>query len=301
MEAKRYILSSDRLNRNGYRVLTNGIKTDAFQKNPVLLLSHMTWGTSIGRVDDLQIEGGNLTGIPVFDENDPVGLMLKKKCESGHPIALSIGFRPLQTSATDVLPGQQFETVTECELLEVSVVTVPGNPDAVGLSANSETPIPAIPQSKKMEKSAQLLGLAADAGDDALAQKIAELQAQSAQLLAANQKATADSVLALGASKGMVTDANRATYEKLAMSDPDSLKAIFESAPAQQPAPATNPGVSQTLAAQIRPGASAPTDERAAWGFEQWSKQDPNGLLVMKQDEPDKYKALAAAYQPSKA
>lgn len=304
MEGKRYILSTDGLNRNGYRVKTEGIRTENFAKNPVLLMSHSTWGMSIGRVDDIQVEGTTMTGVPVFDQSDPIGLAMKSKVDGGFPIALSIGFRPLSLSSDplDLLPGQQFETVKECELLEVSVVTIPGNPDAVGLSANSETPIPTItPIQKKiiMEKSTKALGLAADATDEQILEAVQNLQLQAAN-------AAANLVLSLGESRGMVTDANREIYRKLAASDPDSLKAIFESAPAQVPEKPTTAnqapqnGTHRTLAAQIKPTGTPATEDEETFEKLQKTTDGQARLLEIKRNDPERYRSLSLAYQQRK-
>lgn len=302
MDAKRCIFSTDGLNRHGYRVLSNGISLDNYRKNPVLLLSHNWDSTPIGTVEDLRIENGTLSGVPVFDENDPVGAALKMKMEKGIMSAFSIGIDPITTSAkpADLLPGQKKATVTKSDLLEISLVSVPANPNAIMLSAEAKSEIPEI-VNKNMQKSALLLGLAADAGDDDFLKKIKDLQTENAalraeadELKAAAQKSETETVLALGAQKGMVNDTNRPHFLKLAAADPAALKAMFEAAPEVKPATV------QTLASKIKPEGKPAGEERSDWDFGKWSKEDSAGLLSMKKNDPEKYSALASAYKPTK-
>lgn len=299
MERKRYILSSETLNRNGYRVLSSGIKVDNFLKNPVLLFGHNTWDAPIGKIDDIKMEGTTLTGVPVFDDSDPIGAGFKSKAENGFPFALSIGFRPLTLSSdpAHIIAGQQYETVTECELLEVSVVSIPANPDAVGLSANSETPIPALTKTHiiRMEKTTKALGLDPNATDDDIFKKVSEMALALAELQAKQAEQEIEQVLQLGIDKGMVNDQNRETYRKLAAADLDSVSTIFTTAPAPKVAEPQNVGTPRTLSAQLRPAAAA--NERDSWTFDDWSKKDPNGLYQLKMNDNAKYKKLAAEYK----
>lgn len=143
MSQKRLILSDSSLNRYGYRVLTSGLNIENYKKNPILLYMHFRdegspiWGNykAVGHIEDLQINGDELSGIPVFDKVDDLSKEVSAKYEAGTFSAASIGIRIIATSANKdlLLPGQTRETVTESELMEVSIVDIPANANAVRL------------------------------------------------------------------------------------------------------------------------------------------------------------------------
>jgi len=141
---KKFIVSDESINSYGFRVLTAGIRTDNFEKNPVGYFNHQCgddWMTTstpeylgpIIRWTELSKEGKSMTGIPVFDMEDEVGAAIARKVENDFIRAASIGFRILKTSEdpADMLPGQKYPTVTECELVEISVVDIPSNSNAI--------------------------------------------------------------------------------------------------------------------------------------------------------------------------
>lgn len=143
MSQKRIILSDSSLNRYGYRVLTSGINLEAFRKSPIMLYMHFRdegspiWGNykAIGHWEDIQVNGDELSAIPVFDKACDLSREVAAKYEAGTFSAASIGFRIIATSANKelLLPGQTRETVTECELMEASIVDIPANSNAVRL------------------------------------------------------------------------------------------------------------------------------------------------------------------------
>ncbi|WP_291528582.1 hypothetical protein [Bacteroides sp. UBA939] len=143
MSQKRIILSDSSLNRYGYRVLTSGLNIEAFKKNPVMLYMHFRdegspiWGNckAIGHWEDIQINGDELSAIPVFDKVDDLSKEVAAKYEAGTFSAASIGIRIIATSANKdlLLPGQTRETITESELMEASIVDIPANSNAVRL------------------------------------------------------------------------------------------------------------------------------------------------------------------------
>lgn len=88
--AKEVVISNSRLNSYGFRVLTEGIDTTQYARNPILLWMHNRpfRGTTdevlpIGKVENLRIDGDNLIGTPVFDEKDEFAQKIKAKWESG--------------------------------------------------------------------------------------------------------------------------------------------------------------------------------------------------------------------------
>lgn len=143
---KRLVLTDSSVNRYGYRVLTEGCQNlEAFKKNPILLYMHLRdEGTpywcdykAIGHWEDIQVDGDQLSAVPVFDCADELSETVKKKFDAGTFNAASIGIRIIATSEEKelLLPGQTRGTVTKWDLLEASIVDIPANQNAVRLYA----------------------------------------------------------------------------------------------------------------------------------------------------------------------
>lgn len=303
---KRITITDDSVNRYGFRVLTAGIRLDNYRKNPVLLFGHNTESLPIGRLDDIRVEpNGSMTALPVFDENDKLALAIKDKFDNGFLFAASIHFEPITLSDDPklALPGQTDSTVVECDLLEVSMVTIPGNTNAVALSAHSTKAIPPlklITSEMDLKKIATALGLSEDADEAAVMGAIANQKNLIAQLNAARL----DSLLSAGEAAGVVTTENKETWTRLAAADFENTAALMKAskpAAAATPQPAAPPAQGGTLVGMLSGGApkagqQQANDDRAAWTFDEWNKKDPKGLMKLKADDPDKYKTLALAY-----
>ena len=211
---KRIVISDESINSYGFWVLTDGIDTAAFQKNPVMLWNHNRDGHGtvnaqlpIGIWKDLRVENGVLTGEPVFDETDEFAVKIKQKYESGILNACSMGFMPLEWSdAPEMLKeGQTVATVTKCRLLEISICDIPSNANAtvVLYDENSKTinlsdlPIPLAPFGRgkaigpiinhnDMKEIALKLGLAENADPQACVDAIQQKDDQIATLKTEN-------------------------------------------------------------------------------------------------------------------
>lgn len=136
---KEVIISTEAVNSYGSRVLTAGIDLSQYERNPVLLWMHRrSWepgAMPIGRVENLRIEDGKLIGTPVFDQNDDFAKQIESKWENGFLRMASAGLEPIETTPDPalVLPGQTRETVARCKLIEVSIVDIGGNDEALQL------------------------------------------------------------------------------------------------------------------------------------------------------------------------
>ncbi len=140
--AKEVIISTSRLNCYGFRVLTEGIDTEQYSKNPVLLWMHNRpmRGTvdevlPIGRMENLRVEGDKLIGTPVFDMSDPFAKRIADKWEQGILKMASAGLEVLEESNAPehIVEGQRYSTVTRSKLVEVSIVDIGANDDALAL------------------------------------------------------------------------------------------------------------------------------------------------------------------------
>ncbi len=98
-----------------------------YKKNPVLLDSHSYESITdiIGKVNKIGIKDGNLKGIVEFSLDTPKGMIAYKLAEGGFLNATSIGFIPKKFDDKD--PNR----IIESELLEISAVAVPANPEAL--------------------------------------------------------------------------------------------------------------------------------------------------------------------------
>lgn len=86
-------------------------------------------------MENLRIEGDRLIGTPVFDLNDEFAKKVADKWEHGFLRMVSAGIEILETSSdvSVMLPGQTRPTITKWKLIEVSVVDIGSNDEALRL------------------------------------------------------------------------------------------------------------------------------------------------------------------------
>lgn len=141
MRALRFTISTDCIDREQDRIALAGWDLSNFRRNPIVLWGHDATRLPIGRAFDLRIEDGGLKASVEFIPTDtPEGGQFAEAvyrlARGGFIAATSVGFRPLKweftqdeaRGADDWFPGIDFE---EQELVELSVVTVPANPEAL--------------------------------------------------------------------------------------------------------------------------------------------------------------------------
>lgn len=118
-------------NTYGFSILTVGIDLTRFLKNPVMLSDHYNsnWNV-IGKWFDVKKSGSVLSGLPDFDTEDTDTALIAGKVERGYINACSMGIIFDRENLT-VIDGKVI--LTKCELVEVSIVPVPSNANAVRL------------------------------------------------------------------------------------------------------------------------------------------------------------------------
>ena len=131
--AQTFILSDNSVNSHGFIVKTEGIDTTRFCKNPIMLYNHDRNGGIIGRWEKLRVVDGKLLADAVFDEKDGLGAMINDKVKRGFINSVSIGMNPLEETIENGI-----RTVIKSELVEVSIVDIPANPNAVKTLRNSK-------------------------------------------------------------------------------------------------------------------------------------------------------------------
>ena len=119
--------TTDTKDREGESVKITGWKLDNFKANPVLLWSHNPNEPAIGKVTDIWHEGNKLKFNAKFAEKDTFAQRIKNLVQQGILSTVSVGFQSKEQDDDG--------NSTEQELLEISFVNVPCNPEARMASA----------------------------------------------------------------------------------------------------------------------------------------------------------------------
>lgn len=126
------IASTSVMDRQNEVVSVDGWDLKNFKKAPRLLWAHDHHEPAIGKVSKTWYEGTGknkrLMFEAVFQEVTEMGRAIKQLVKDGFINTFSVGFKPLEIDGN---------TITKQELLEISVVNVPANPDAMMLAYKS--------------------------------------------------------------------------------------------------------------------------------------------------------------------
>lgn len=325
-----FILNTDDLNEYGFRILTSGIQIEKYQKNPVALLGHIRmsdWNTPkpedklpIGNFLELKKLPNNLTAKLRMDDITALDKAVKAKIASGTLRAASIHIKILEWSEDPAMlvQGQTRPTVTKCELLEASVVDIPGNGYCVKLSyGDKEVILTGNPKGEDKEKLDSILPIIQLKQKDEQPMKTVILQlklkenASEAEVLAAvthleneklnlqnkvtelekkvaeTEKSAADtkakSLVQLAIDQKKITESQRASWEQLALSNYDSAKAALDSMQ-----------VYVSLASQVQTGSKTPMDlDDKALYDKNWKEGKLEAWLS---SNPDEFKRCYKAY-----
>ena len=130
--AREAVITSNSVNAYGTRVLTEGLDISQYEKNPIVLYMHKR-GIPIGTMNDLRVENDRLFGTPQIDGDTDEEKVIAAKWERGTLRMLSAGIEILEWSddPQNVVQGQTRPTVTRSKLVEVSIVDVGANDDAL--------------------------------------------------------------------------------------------------------------------------------------------------------------------------
>ncbi|MBD5343397.1 MAG: hypothetical protein HDR90_00200 [Bacteroides sp.] len=321
---KEVIISTEAVNSYGTRVLTSGIDLEQFKRNPVLLWMHRrAWdGQSmpIGKIDNLRVEDGKLIGTPVFDQNDEFARKIESKWESGFLRMASAALEPTEVNPDPALAlaGQTRATVTRSKLVEVSIVDIGGNDEALQLCGadgkqlklaagedapalpllklNEPEPTPEnepgegeeINNNNKQLKTAMnkdqliLLGLPEDASDEQVtaALQLMKTKADSAETL---QLAAVTRCVDQAIADKKILATQRDHYIKLGKAaGAEMLADTFKAMPTQQ-----KPTDTLNLSHQTAPGAGSQTKTYA-----KLSEVPQSERLTLRKEQPSEYMRL---------
>lgn len=144
----RFRASSTGAARDGFVIPVGEWRIDNYLRNPVVLLSHNYYEMPIGRAVEITPDSEGLLATVEYDAGDPRAVDVMRKLDEGFVHAVSVGFRPGRVEWPTA--EQQTGVFHDVELLEISNVSVPSDPNALqlhalrGLTAAGFTPSPDI-------------------------------------------------------------------------------------------------------------------------------------------------------------
>lgn len=318
-----FVVSDESVNSYGYRVLTDGINTEQFERNPIMLYMHNRneWSGNttgvIGRWENLRKEDGKLLADAVFDENDDFAVSVKSKVEQGFLKMASIGAGIIETSEDEkyLVKGQTRPTVTKSELVEISIVDIGSNSNALKLYDKSNTAVQlseALPEINKQEPYknqdnmpnlktiALALGLK-DADEEIIVAEIAKLKSDQATLKQLQQDIKAaqaleaaklvDKAIETGLIPEVLKEGQLADFDK----DFAATKSKYETLFAAQPEPNDEPEANAQLGdfiTKLDGKSDAKLQKSDEKDFAWYQANDPDALLQLQAEKPEDFKKL---------
>jgi hypothetical protein len=124
----RFKASTEGVGRDGMVIEAAGWQLDNYRKNPVFLWAHDYFGERlpIGRAE-VSTEAKHLVADVTFDQQDEFARKVESKYRRGFLSAVSVGWNTMESQPGNGKPPR----ITKAELLDVSAVPVPGDPDAL--------------------------------------------------------------------------------------------------------------------------------------------------------------------------
>jgi HK97 family phage prohead protease len=138
------VMSTAVLARDGHILVPGGCRLDNYRANPIVLWSHNP-DLPIGNAPDIIVEADKIRAKITFA---PAGISAKadEVCglmKSGVVRAVSVGFNPIDGEPLNSAKPRGGQRFTDWELLELSAVSVPSDPDAlVTARAHGDAPMP---------------------------------------------------------------------------------------------------------------------------------------------------------------
>lgn len=128
-----FIASTPAIDSYGESIDQNGWDLKRFLAHPVIPFGHDYWALPVGKAIRVEVVNGNLEVDIQFAsaEANPVAENVWQCIVGEVPLAVSVGFMPKEWYYEENGTGGQRRVYTEQELLEVSIVTIPSNPEAL--------------------------------------------------------------------------------------------------------------------------------------------------------------------------
>lgn len=136
----RFCVSDERINRNGWKTLTEGIDFTNYLANPVVLFGHSAYSMPIGKAETVFAQDSKLFADIWIHEETELAATVKKLIDIGVINATSISIDVIEKGSPLPIPPElkdsfswytdHIEVYAKSELHEISVVIIPANAGA---------------------------------------------------------------------------------------------------------------------------------------------------------------------------
>lgn len=130
--------STNSRDRQGDIIVQEGWRTADFMNNPVILWGHNYYETPIGKAKEIKLSPEGLSALVQFvpESIDPFAAKVEKLVANGFLKTVSVGFmvykrEPLNADDLKMRPEMKWGERLYGDLLEISIVPVPANPEAL--------------------------------------------------------------------------------------------------------------------------------------------------------------------------
>ena len=313
-----FIINTENVNSYGYRILTDGIDYAQYMRNPVVLFMHERGVNAykgsevIGRCTRLYKEGTTLIAEVEFDEQDEFAKKIAGKVERGY-IRMASMFAEIQEVSTQpqhILEGQVYETVTACKLVEISIVDIGGNDNALKLSKDGKPfqlkkIVTNTSNNMDIKVIALALGLGENTKEDTVLSALHSLKTDKEKAeaevvalkktISETRTAEATTLVDKAVQLGLIPQALKESQLKQFEADFDGQKAVLSKLVADKEAENTQQGKANTVR-EVVLGAGAKPTGTANENFDYLQKKNPERLRALRDKEPEEYARLAKEY-----
>lgn len=313
-----FIINTENVNSYGYRILTDGIDYAQYMRNPVVLFMHERDGYGnkgsevIGRCTKLYKEGTTLIAEVEFDEQDEFAKKIAGKVERGYIRMASMyaEIKEVSTQPQHILEGQVYETVTACKLVEISIVDIGGNDNALKLSKDGKPfQLKKIVTNTSNNMDIKVIALALGMGENVKEEavlsalhnlKTAKENAETEvvalkKTISETRTAEATTLVDKAVQLGLIPQALKGSQLKQFEADFDGQKAVLSKLVADKEAENTQQGKANTVR-EVVLGAGAKPTGTANESFDYLQKKNPERLRAIRDKEPEEYARLAKEY-----
>ena len=313
-----FIINTEDVNSYGYRILTNGIDYTQYMRNPVVLFMHERGVNAykgsevIGRCTRLYKEGTTLIAEVEFDEKDEYAKKIAGKVERGY-IRMASMFAEIKEVSTEpqhILEGQVYETVTACKLVEISIVDIGGNDNALKLSKDGKPfqlkkIVTNTSNNMDIKVIALALGMGENTKEEAVLSALHSLKTDKEKAeaevvalkktISETRTAEATTLVDKAVSLGLIPEALKESQLKQFEADFDGQKAVLSKLVADKEAENTRQGKANTVR-EVVLGAGAKPTGTADESFDFLQKHNPAKLRQLRDEQPEEYARLAKEY-----